>query len=343
MRVDPVSAGYRGDDVGRAMQTLLDRVRALPGVKAATFSENGLFSGTESGDSVDVEGFTPVSDKDRSCRFDQIGPGYFSNVGIPILLGRDMSERDARGAPPVAIINDTMAKFYFHGANPIGRHFVATKERRLEIVGVVHDAQDHDFRDEPVRRFYVSYFQPIDGITTANFEIRTDGNPGALNATLRREVAAVNRNMPVLSVKNVRELMDASVVQERLVAKLSSFFGILAVLLAAIGLYGVMSYAVARKTSEIGIRIALGAGTSNVVRLILGEVFLLTAIGGIAGIAAAAAATRLIKTFLFGLTAIDPLSFAGASVVLAATAALAAYLPTRQAARIDPVIALRYE
>jgi ABC-type antimicrobial peptide transport system permease subunit len=214
---------------------------------------------------------------------------------------------------------------------------------RLEIVGVVRDVRDHDLRDAPPRRFYVSYFQPIDGITTANFEIRTLGHPAGVMAELRNAVESFDRNLSILSIREERDLIDRSLVPERLIATLSSFFGALAVLLAAIGLYGVMSYAVARRTNEIGIRMALGAARSNVVFMILREVAILLAAGGIAGAAAALASTRLIKGFLFGLAALDPLSFIAAGALLAIVAGLAGYLPARRASKIDPMIALRYE
>jgi predicted permease len=279
------------------------------------------------------------------ARFDQIGPGYFTNVGIPILIGRDMSERDLPGAPRVTIINETMAKFYFQGANPIGKH-ISTRflqPTQLEIVGVVRDVQDHDFRQLPVRRFYVSYFQPIDGITTANFEIRTSGNPGSLMAALRREVQSVNRNLIVLSIKEVKQLMDESVTQERLIARLSGCFGLLAVTLAAIGLYGVMSYAVARRTSEIGIRMALGAPGSNVRRMILKEVLLLMLAGAVIGIGAARGLTHLVSSFLFGLTPHDTVTFIASAILLVLVGFLAGYVPARRASKIDPMVALRYE
>ena len=156
-RLDPVGAGYRGDDIGRAAVELMHRLAALPGVRSATFSENGLFSGTESGTAIEAEGFKPASDDDRNARFDQAGPGYFTNVGIPLVLGRDFTERDAPGAPRVTIINDTMARFYFPNGSPIGKHIRGKEpsDIALEIVGVARDAQDHNLRNKPVRRFYV--------------------------------------------------------------------------------------------------------------------------------------------------------------------------------------------
>jgi predicted permease len=342
MQIDPVSAGYRGDEVGRAVKSILDRIAVLPEVREATFSENGLFSGTESMNHVDVPGYVAASDEDRECRFDQVGPGYFTHTGIPILAGRDISERDLPNAPRAIVINETMAKSYFRDRNPVGRHIKADGFD-LEIVGVVRDVQDHDLRAEPVRRYYVSYFQPIDGISTANFEIRTSAHPGDIGTALRREVQAVNRNLTILSIKDARELIDATLVQERLIANLSAFFGLLAITLAAIGLYGVMSYAVARRTNEIGIRMALGAGASTVVSMILGEVMFLVGAGALVGLVAAAGSTRLVKSVLFGLTALDPISFIAPAAVLAAVGILAGYLPARRASKIDPMVALHYE
>jgi predicted permease len=346
MWLDPVSAGYRGDDIGRVCKSILDRIAALPGVRAATFSENGLFYGTESRTTLEVEGYTPGSEDDKRSHFDQVGPGYFSNVGIPLLLGRDITERDSATAPRVAVINETMAKFYFGSGHPIGKHItsrIGGKPLELEIIGVARDAQDHNFWAEPVRRFYVSYFQPIDGITAVHFAIRTVGDPAAFEGLLRREVQAVDRNLIVLRIREVSSLMDQSLVQERLIAKLSSFFGLLAASLAAIGLYGVMAYEVVQRTKEIGVRMALGAQKVNVLSLVVGQGIKLALIGLSAGVLAALALTRIVRSLLYGTKPADPVTFIAVALTLASVALLACWLPARRATKIDPMEALRYE
>jgi len=345
LRADPVAAGYKGDDLGRAAVELMHRLAALPGVASGTLSENGLFSGTESATTLIIDGFKPSTDDDLVARFDQAGPGYFHGVGIPVVLGRDFTERDAPGAPRVTIINETMARFYFANQNPIGRHVGVTGPSNvsLEIVGVARDAQDHDLRDKPIRRFYVSYLQPIDGITTVNFEIRAGGNAGALFGPIRAELARFDPKLQVLSLKMAQKLVDDSIVTERLIAELSTLFGAVAVLLAAIGLYGVMSYSVARRTGEIGVRMALGASRRSVTSMILREICVLVALGSIVGAAGAIGLARFVESLMFGLAPRDPLTLAGSIVLLLGIGLVAGYLPARRAARIDPIVALRSE
>jgi predicted permease len=345
VRADPVGAGYKGDEISRAVVALMHRLAALPGVRSVTFSENGLFSGTESGTPIDVEGFKPASDEDRAARFDQAGPGYFTNVGIPLVLGRDFNEHDVPGTSRVTIINETLARFYFPNQNPIGRHIRVRgpSDVSLEIVGVARDAQDHSLRSKPVRRFYVSYMQPIDGITTVNFEIRAASNAGALFGAIRSEIQRFDPRLHILSLKAAQTLVDESIVTERLIAKLSTFFGGLAVLLAAIGLYGVMSYTVARRTSEIGLRVALGAARSAVASMILKEIIGLIVIGSIAGAALALSFARFMESLLFGLKPHDPMTVAASACLLLVIGLIAGYLPARRAARVDPIVALRTE
>ena len=345
VRVDPVAAGYTGDALGTAMLALMHRFSAISGVRSTTFSENGLFSGTESGTPVVVQGFTPASDDDRIARFDQAGPGYFTNVGVPLMLGRDFTERDGPGAPRVAIINDTMARFYFANQNPIGKRFDVRgpSDVTLEIVGVAHDVQDHDLRNPPLRRFYVSYLQPIDGITTANFEIRAAGDMTSLFGPIRAEVEQFDPKLQVLSLRTAQALVDNSILTERLIAKLSTFFGALALLLAAIGLYGVMSYTVAKRTTEIGVRMALGAQRTDVASLVLRDILRLIAIGSAIGVLASVQLARYIESLIFGLKPHDPVTLAASVAVLGLIGIVAGYLPARRAARIDPIVALRAE
>jgi predicted permease len=328
-------------------EELRGRLASIPGVRAVTYSQNGLFSGSESADQVTVEGYHAQKSADAHARFDNTGPGYFGIVGIPILVGRDIGPQDVDGATPVCVVNESFARFYFGSSNPLGKHvtdeFPDTR-KTFVIVGVARDARDHSLRGEIDRRFYLPARQPLgDYSPFLNYEIRTTGDPGRVMEESRRAVAAFNPAIPVYSVKPLELLLNDTLRQERLIAQLSGVFGGLAVLLAAIGLYGVLSYGVARRTNEIGIRMALGAARTNVVRMILRETVVLIAAGLVVGVPGALACAHLVQSKLFGLKPADPLTLAVALGVLSAVAFLAGYLPARRASQVDPLVALRYE
>jgi predicted permease len=345
MRVDPISAGYRGDEIGRITVKLLERIRALPGVTAATFSENGLFSGTESGATIRIDGYSPPDEAASSVRFDQVGPGYFTNVGIPLLIGRDLNAGDHEKAPRVAVINENMAKFYFGDRNPLGHliHCDMTDRVVLTIVGVSANARDHSLREDVHRRMYVSYMQPVDGLTGANFEVRTAVRPSAMATVLRAAVREVAPGMPVVSIKPVTTLIDDSIARERIIARLSAMFGLVAALLASIGLYGVLAYSISRRTNEIGIRMAIGALPQNIVRMVLRETLVLVVIGIVVGLPLALGLSRFVESLLFGLSPNDVATLTFVVGLMLLIALVAAAGPAHRAARIDPLRALRYE
>ena len=347
VRVDALAAGYQDAQRAAVFRALLDRFRSVPGVRGVTLSENGLFSGTESGDQISVEGYKPQKQGDASARFDQIGPGYFSTLGIPMLVGREIGPQDSEGRTHVCIINQAMARFFFGGRNPVGKHITdefPDTRTTFEIVGVTKDDRDHRLRGEIPRRFYIPFFQGLGGIPpAANFEIRTFADPHSIIRSIRREVEQVDRTLPILSARPLDELLDRSMTQERLLDKLSAFFGGLALLLASVGLYGVLSYSIARRTNEIGIRMALGAQQSSVLVMVVRETAVMILVGIAIGVSLAFALTRLLSSQVYGLKATDPITVAMAGAVLAAVAMLAGYLPARRASQVDPLEALRYE
>lgn len=347
VRIDTLEAGYKDNRRAGVYRALLERFRAMPGVRGVTLSENGLFSGTESGDQITVEGYKPQKKGDDNARFDQVGPNYFSTIGIPILVGREIGPQDIETSPRVCVINETMAKFFFGKQNPIGKHITdefPDTRFTYEIVGVSKDDRDHGLRGEIHRRFYVPFFQGLGGLPPSGyFEIRTFADPNAILSAVRHEVAQVDRALPLLSVRTLDDLLDRNLTQDRLIASLSAFFGLLALALASIGLYGVLSYAVARRTNEIGIRMALGAQRVSVLRMVFGETLVVVFIGLGIGLALSLAVTRVIESKLYGLKATDPVTFIAACAMLIVVAMLACYVPARRASRVDPLVALRYE
>jgi predicted permease len=344
--VDFLSGGYSGKRLPIAYNEVRDRLARIPGVRGATYSSNGLFSGTEAGDKISVEGYKSQNPQDLHARFDQAGPHYFSTVGIPILLGRDIGPQDVESAASVCVVNHAFAKFYFGLQNPIGRHVtdkLPDARKTHVIVGVANDARDHDLRKEIPPRFYLSAQQPlVDYWPYMNYEIRTSGEPAGMAEAARRAILAYDPGLPV-EAKPLAAMLDDHLRQERIVAQLSTAFGGVALLLAAIGLYGVLSFAVAQRTNEIGIRMALGAERGTVVRMVLRETALLIAIGLAAGVSASLACARLIESKFFGLKPADPATLAGALAIMIVVALLSGYLPARRASRVDPLIALRYE
>lgn len=345
LALDPIGSGYQKERMIPLCQNVLVRLRSVPGVSAASLSQNGVFSGTESISSVQVEGYQSTRDEDLQSTFDQVGPHYFATVGIALLQGRDFDEHDQGSAPKVAVINETMAKFYFSGVNPVGRHFtIGRKEpKTYTIVGVSRDAVDHDLTDEVQRRFYLPFFEATELITTYNFEIRTKGDVAAILPGIRKAVQEYDRNLKIDDLRPLTVLMDRTIGEQRLVAQLSTALGVLALVLAATGLYGVMAYATSRRSGEIGLRMALGADRSRVVWMVLREALWLSLLGIVIGVPCALAAAKLVAHSLSGLSAADPFVMTIAVTVMISTALLAGFLPAARASRIDPMTALRQE
>jgi len=342
IEVDTRAAGYMGEPLLQVTRQLTERLAQIPGVTGVTFSENGIFSGTESASTVQVDGFIAKAEEDSSANFDQVGPAYVRTIGARLLRGRDIEERDGPRAPRVALINEAMARFYFAGREPVGQR-LRLDTTRVEIVGVVADIRDHSLRDDPPRRFYLAFNQRTDSGGGVNFELRTAGDPARLVGAARAAVRAVDPGLRVLDAEPLTELMRQSIAQERLLARLAGIAGGMALVLAALGLYGVMTYTIVRRTREFGLRMALGARPGDVTRMVLRETMALFLIGAAVGIPAALGSVRLIKHQLVGVGVVDPLTIATALVVLGASAALAGYRPASRAAHVAPQIALRQE
>lgn len=346
VRVDAQAAGYDVARQSTAFEALRARIRVLPGVRGVTYSNNGLFGGSDNGDQIIVEGYTPTGRGDNGSRYDAVGPGYFTTLGIPVLLGREITEEDRAGGRMVCVINETFAKRFFSGRSPIGLHVTQTyadERHTYEVVGVVKDSRQNRLRGEIEHRFYTPITQPAASVESVTLIMRSSGDGSGVLSDVRRVIQQAEPNMAIARAGTVASLVDTRIVQDRLLARLSIAFGVVAVLLAAIGLYGVLSYGVARRTNEIGIRKALGAREGTLIGMILRETSWLVIAGMLAGGAASVAALRLITSRLYGLSPNDPATFAFGVLSLTLVAAIATWLPAYRASRVDPLVALRQD
>jgi putative ABC transport system permease protein len=347
MGINPPDGAYQGERLTALWKDVLARVERLPGVRSATLTTLSPISRADRGVAIEVAGFSPASDRDKGIRLNQVSPGYFQTFGVPLVQGRGFTDADDETAPKVALLNEAAVRFYFGNRNPLGAQVRFAQRDQpsqpYEIVGIVKDFRSKTLREADTRTVYLPFTQARDRLGRLTLAVRAEGKPTELTSAINNELRGIGPDIMLTNIATLNEQIDQSLVQERLVATLALCFGLLALLLACIGLYGVMSYAVTRRTNEIGIRMALGAQRSDVIRMVLRESMLLVGIGMLIGLGAALATTRMIATLLFGLTPTDPLTIEVAALLLLVIAALAGYLPARRASQIDPLAALRVE
>jgi predicted permease len=337
-------AGQQYDEArGRTFyQQVTERVAAIPRVKAVGVASAPLFGG-DIMRTVFVEGQDVTDARNgRLTGLFRVSPGYFDAIGMPIVRGRAFEARDDQSAPMVAIVNETMAKRLWPGEEALGKRFRCFGEEWvIEIVGIARDAKYRTLGENPISFMYFPLLQHY--TPGGTLLVRTEGNPDEVLGIVRGQVQAMEKNMPLVRVNTIGQVLDAILWAPRMGASLLAIFGLLALLLAAIGIHGVMSYSVAQRTQEIGIRMALGAQAKDVLQLIMGQAFVILLAGGLLGLGGGLVVSRVLASLLYGVGSADPLSFVGTTMVLGAAALLASYLPARRALRVDPVETLRRE
>jgi len=367
VRVSPGSSGYKGQRLRDFYDRLQQQVQNLPGVQVASLAAITPLAGSRWNDDVAIEGYKWKPSEKPYLDLNAVGPRYFEAVGIPILVGRDFTDRDnpavtpdvreeqpeskatraaePKGPPRVAIINQTMARRFWPREGAIGKRFTLSDTFKLEdayeVVGVVADTPYFGLREASESMIYIPVWRL--GADERTLCVRTARDPRRTIEVIRQKVREQDSGVPMIEVRTMQQQMDDDLLQERLVAILSSCFGALALLLASIGLYGVIAYAVTRRTREIGIRMALGAQRSQIVRLMLRDALVMLSTGALVGVSAALALTRLASAFLYGMTPRDPATFVLATSVLFVVTVFASYIPARRASNVDPMVALRYE
>jgi predicted permease len=340
LRVDPVATGYDSSQLAGLNHRLESAVGVVPGVRSVSQSGVGLMQGRSRICCITVPGYTPAPGERMAIRTNDVSPSYFDTVGMTVLAGRGFDDRDGAAKLRPAIVNEAFIRHYFGGGTAVGRSFGFEPNSPMEIIGVVRDARYDDLRQPSVP---LAFFPRRDDSRLQSIEVRAAGDPRLLASAVRRAVAAADPRLPVREMLTMRQLVESSLAQELLLARISGVLGLLALGLACLGVYGVMAFLVARRTPEIGIRMALGATSTTVVRMIFAESALLV-LGGIAfGLPAALVATRLIASQLFGVGPADPVTMGSATLLMTTLAGTAGFLPALRATRVDPVIALRSE
>jgi predicted permease len=342
-RIDANSAGYGSAELAALQARIQERLVRLPGVRAATFSSNPLLAGVRSSRRISLPGDAGPA---QIFHTNGVAANFFTAMEVPLFLGRSFTDRDSVTAPRVAIVNQKLARKLFGGANPVGRRLLfgalpSEAAHEVEIVGVARDAKYTSLRQDAPATVYLPAAQQLDG--TANYYVRVTGSPPAMFAAIRAAVRDVDPTLPLIDLRTQDDQIERISAEERLFARLSGVFGAVALALACVGLYGLMSFMVIRRTGEIGVRMALGARPGQVLRLVLRESFALVMLGTVLGAVAAHAASRFVESMLFGLAPGDPLTYGSVAVGLVAVALLASLIPARRATQVNPLVALRAE
>jgi len=338
---DPFLSGYDETRGREFYRRLVERISTTPGIESATLARRLPFTGDGIAfANVMIDGYAPAKDEDMRLNYETVGPLYFQTMRIPLLKGRDFDERDQESAPGVVIVNETMAQRYWPGHNALGKR-LKLAQGWLQVVGIAKDVKNRTLTEAPQPFLYLPLLQ--DYRSNMILVARTAGDPETMFHGIQTEVAALDPKMPMFDVKTLEEHIGVSLFVQRMAATLLSIFGVLALSLAALGLYGVMSYAVSQRTREMGIRVAVGATQGNVLKLVLGQGLTLCVVGMMGGLIIASVVTRFSVHLLYGVTPADPLTFVVVAVMLLLVALAAAYLPARRATKVDPVIALRME
>jgi predicted permease len=349
--MDPRLAGYRSDQLPTLYRRIHDSIASIPGVSSVALCQYSPV-GYGWGAGIWVDGHpTPGSKDDNSAAWDRVSAGYLDVIGTPIVAGRGISEEDTAGSRKVAVINKAFARKFFHNEDPIGKHFgtEADNSRRYEVVGIAKDAR-YLTLDKPDDAFFflpeaqADYSQTnLGSLFLHDVVMLTRPGTSLSDAQVRQAMALVDPSLPIISIRTLKEKVATQLTQQQLIARLTSLFGILSLVLASIGLYGITSYNVGRRTGEIGVRMALGASRGQVARLVLRGAFLLIAFGLILGIPLSLATSRVLSSQLYGLNPYDPIPVGIAVTVLGLFGLIATLVPAQRAMRVDPMVALRYE